>query len=78
MVGFDGTGGAADGSAAALTFLGRPLGRSGLTASGDAEGGWGGVRSLGTDVGSSVVNASGNALCRAILAAKASSTRLAS
>lgn len=33
MAGFDGTGGAVDGSIASLTFLGRPLGRRGLAAS---------------------------------------------
>src|SRR5713101_1791646 len=61
-----GTGGAADCSAADLTFLGRPFGRSGLTASVGADGGWGGVRSVEADVGSSVVSTSCNALCRAI------------
>ena len=73
-----GTGEATDGSAAALTFLGRPLGRSGLSASVDAEGGWVGVGSIVADVSSSAVRASGGAPCRAILATKASSTRLES
>jgi hypothetical protein len=48
MVGFDGTGGGAEGSAEAL---GRPLGRSGLTAFVDAKGGWSGVGSNRADVG---------------------------
>ena len=62
MVGFDGTVGAVDSSAAALIFLGRPLCRSGVMAFVDAEGGWGGgVGSVEVDVGSSVVKASGNA-----------------
>jgi hypothetical protein len=78
MVGFDGTGGAAHCSVAALTFLGRPLGRGGLTASVDAEGGRGGVGLVWPDVGSSVVGASGDAPRRVILAAKACSTSLAS
>jgi hypothetical protein len=38
MVGFDGTGVAADCSAVALSFPGRPLGRNGLSASVDGEG----------------------------------------
>jgi hypothetical protein len=52
VAGLKGTGGAADSSAAALTFLGRPLCRSGLMAFVDAEGGWGGgVGSVEVDVG---------------------------
>src|ERR1700681_1361737 len=77
MVDFEGTGGASDGGVAALTFLGRCLGRGGLTASVVAEGGWGLVGLVGARTGSPVVRASG-APCKAILAAKASSTRLAS
>ena len=77
MVGFEGTGGAADCPTAALTFLGRPLGRGGLTASVVAEGGWGRVGLVGAGASSPVVRASGTP-CKAILAAKASSTRLAS
>jgi hypothetical protein len=51
VVGFDGTGGVADCSAAVLTFLGRPLDRTGLTASVDAEDGWGvACRALPVDV----------------------------
>jgi hypothetical protein len=78
LFGFDGTEGASDCSAAALTFLGRPLCRSGLTASVDGVGGWGGVGSDRADASSSLVKAFGTAPCTAILAAKASSTRLAS
>src|SRR6267378_125805 len=78
MVGFGGIGGAADCSAAVLTFLGRPFGRSGLATSIFVEGDWGSVRSVEADVGSSVVKAFGNEPCRAILAANDSSTSLAS
>jgi len=81
------TGRAAERSFAVLAFLGRPLGR--LTASVDAKGGLGSSlvasstlqRSpglVGVDAGSSVTEASGEASCRAILAAKASSTCFAS
>src|SRR3984893_16657174 len=76
MVGPDGTGDAVDGSDAAPNFLGRPLDR--LMPSIDAEAGWVGVASVGADAGSFIVSASGDATCRTILAANASSTRLAS
>src|ERR1700681_78536 len=78
MLGFDGTGGEADGLAEALTFLERPICRSVVTRSVDAEAGWGGVGSVGADAGSFIARASDGAPCRAILAAKASSTSLAS
>jgi hypothetical protein len=60
----------------ALTFLGRPLGR--LTAPAGAAGAWGGAGSVEVDAGSSVVRASSEPPNGDILAAKASSTRLAS
>jgi hypothetical protein len=69
-IGFEITVGAPDCSVAALTFLGRPLCRSGLVASVDAKGGLGGIGSDGADVASSAVRASGNAPC-AILTANA-------
>jgi hypothetical protein len=60
-VGLDGTGATVNGSASGLTFLGRPLGRRGLSPSVDAGDGSGVVGSTGADVGSSVVKASGRA-----------------
>ncbi len=71
-------GGAADRSVVALTFLGRLFGRSGVAASDGTAGVWGGARSVGAESSSSADRASGNTPCRANLAAKASSTRLAS
>jgi hypothetical protein len=50
LVGLDGTGGTADGSAG-LTFLGRPLGRGGVAPSVDAGDSWGGMGSTWADVG---------------------------
>src|SRR5471030_1210506 len=76
-IGSEARGGEADGSATALTFLGRHLGR--LTARAGAWDVWDGdAGSVGVDAGSSVVRAAGADSCWAILAAKASSTSLAS
>ena len=61
MVGLGGAGDAADCSAVALIFLGRPLARIGLTVAIDPEADWGGVRSVGVEVSSFVVKDSGNA-----------------
>src|SRR5712691_3747784 len=78
-IGFEMTGGAAGCWVAALTFLGRPLGRTRLMAPVDVEGGRGAVGSDGgADESSSVVAAFGVSPCKAILAAKACSTCLAS
>ena len=65
-------------SIGALLFRGRPLGRRGFTASVEADGGPGGVGSIGVTAGSSSVDPSFAPARGAILAAKASSTRLAS
>ena len=71
-----GTAGGPDGSTTGLTFLGRPLSR--LTISLDAGWGCGRIGLTGTDTGWSVVMDSTEGLRWAILAAKASSTSLAS
>ena len=71
-----GAAGGPDGSTTGLTFLDRPLGR--LTISLDAGWGCGRIGLTGTDTGWSVVMDSTEGLRWAILAAKASSTSLAS
>src|SRR5438477_7510196 len=75
LIGFEMTGGAVGCSVAALTLLGRPLGRTSLMALVDVGGRRGAV---GSDGGADESSSAMGASMEAILAAKASSTRLAS
>src|SRR5690348_13240494 len=77
-VGFEMAGGAPDGSVAALALLERPFCRCGLAGPVDAAVGWGRAGSDRADIAPSVAMSFGNASRWTILAAKASSTLLAS
>ena len=78
MAGFGGTGGAANCLAAALTFLERPLARTGLAVAIVTEPDWDGGGSVGVEVSLFSVKDSGHAACWAILTANDSSTSFAS